>query len=246
MSMLKTIKDLLKTNLVKTVWFNWKMLPWEQARRLPVWIYGRFTARSTSGSIEIDGPVKPGMIRIGKRDYYVNTAVPQSIWTIRGKVRFSGQTYFIMSSYVLVSDNATLSFGSSGCYFGSGLKIFCFREIVFGNFAHVAWECQVTDSSFHYLEHVETGETGPLTAPVRVGARVWVGNRSTISKGTVLPDDTIVASNSLVNKDYSEIGPFCLLAGTPATVKVRQVRRIWSERRQNELDRQYDYVRTHL
>lgn len=247
MSTWQTIRDLLQTNLAKTIWFNYKMLPRQQARRLPIWIYGRFTARSTTGTIEIDGPVNPGMIRIGKRDYYVNTAVPQSIWTVRGKIRFTDRTWFIMSSYVLVSDNAILSFGRSGSYFASNTKIFCFQEISFGDFAHIAWDCQITDSSFHYLENVESGEiTGPLTKPVVIGARVWVGNRSTISRGTVLPDDTIVASNSLVNRDYSDIGPFCLLAGSPATVKARHVRRIWSEKRQHELDQQYGYVRTRL
>ena len=247
MSTFQTLKDLLKTNLPKTIWFNRKMLPRSQARRLPIWIYGRFTARSTAGSIEIEGPVTPGMIWIGKQDYYVNTAVPQSIWTVRGKIRFCSKAHFIMSSYVMVADNATLTFGRSGCYFGSNLKVFCFREITIGDFAHIAWDCQITDSSFHYLENVETGEeTGPLTKPVVIGARVWVGNRSTISRGTVLPDDTIVASNSLVNRDYSDIGPFCLLAGSPATVKVRQIRRIWSLNRQRELDEQYGYVRTHL
>ena len=246
MSTYQTIRDLLKTNLVKTVWFNWKMLPRQQARKLPIWIYGRFTARSTAGKIEIDGPVTPGMIRIGKHDYYINTALPQSIWTVRGTIRFSGQAWFIMSSYVVVADKAVLTFTGKRNYFATNLKIMCFESITFGEGAHIAWDCQIVDTSFHYLENVETGETKPLTKPVVIGARAWVGNRSTLAKGAVLPDDTIIASNSLVNKDLSEYGPYCLFAGSPATLKARNVRRVWSDKKERELDAQYGYVRTHL
>lgn len=31
-----------------------------------------------------------------------------------------------------------------------------------------------------------------------------------------MPAETIVASNSFVNKDFSSMGSFCLLAGSPA------------------------------
>ena len=45
---------------------------------------------------------------------------------------------------------------------------------------------------------------------------------NTILKGTILSDHTIVASQSLLNKDYSEYN-YCLLAGQPAKLKKQGV-----------------------
>ena len=46
-------------------------------------------------------------------------------------------------------------------------------------------------------------------------------------KGTVIPDNTIVASNSLCNKNYSEIGEYILLAGSPAELKKKGCKRLF-------------------
>jgi len=57
-----------------------------------------------------------------------------------------------------------------------------------------------------------------LTKPVKIGDYCWIGNRSTIMPGTVLPERVIVAANSLLNKDYIEKGilPFSVIGGMPA------------------------------
>ena len=70
--------------------------------------------------------------------------------------------------------------------------------------------------------------------------------RTTFSKGAVVPSKTIVASNSLVNKDFSNIEPYTLLAGMPASVKATGQKRIFDLDIQRELDEKYHYVRTHL
>lgn len=237
---------LCKTNLVKTVWFNWKMLPARQAWRLPVWFYGKVRFRSLAGKVVFDCPVRSGLVEVGRHDYYVTTSVPVNIWTVRGTIRFAGPVHIIMSSYLLVADGATLSFGRRN-YFGGHLKLLCFDQITFGAWAHVAWECQIMDTSFHYLERVETGEvTGPLTKPVVFGDWVWVGNRSTVARGVVLPSYTIVASGSLVNRSFADLEPNCLLAGVPAVLKATGIRRVFNVARQRELDKQYQYHRVHL
>ena len=71
-------------------------------------------------------------------------------------------------------------------------------------------------------------------------------NNSTITKGVVLPDETIVASHSLVNKNYSDIGPYNMLAGVPAVVKKRGIRRIYDAEKEAQLDQLFEYNRTKL
>ena len=247
MRLKKLFHFLLNVNLSQTIRLNFKMLPFSVAKKLPIWVYGNMTFRSLNGTLIIKGPVRTGMIKIGKNDYYVNTSVQQSIWTIRGTVIFNGPINFLQGSYVLVSNNATLTFGSNGTLCGSNMHIMCFEKINIGDNVRLAWECQVMDTSFHYIELLNiNGEIKPLTKPVFIGDRVWIGNRTTISKGAVIPNDTIVASNSLVNRNFFDIEPYSMLAGSPALLKGTGFRRIFDEERQRELDKQFHYTRTHL
>lgn len=243
----KYIKPFLRSKILKTIWFNWKVFPANMAWKLPVYLYGKTKFRSLKGSMIIKGHVSPGMIKIGKNDYYVDTSIQQCIWTIRGTIIFNGPVKFGHGSYVLVSDNATLEFGEKGDYFGSNLKIICFNHISFGNDVRVTWDCQFYDTSFHYIENLNSdSDIKPLTKPILFGNRIWVGNRTTFSKGSIIPSDTIIASHSLVNKDFSGIDSYSLLAGTPASVKATKIKRVYDEKQERELDKHYSYIRTHL
>lgn len=242
---LKGFRELFKTNLFKTLWFNYKMLPLRQAVKLPVFLYGKVAFRNTDGSFIIKADATPGMIRIGRKDRYVMTSVPYSIWTIEGSITFHSGFRFYGGSYVFCAKNAELSFMGGG-FCGTNTKIICFDRITL-NDTRITWDCQIMDTSYHYLEMTNSPDRfEPLTAPVYLGNHVWIGNNTTIAKGAVVPDETIIASHSLVNKDFSDIGPYCLLAGTPASIKSRGVRRIYNNGIEAELDIQYGYTRTHL
>ena len=234
-------------NVLKTIWFNFKAFSFAVAKKFPVWLYGKVTFRSLTGKVVINRPISSGMIKIGKNDHYVDTAIQQCIWNVRGTVIFNGPAIFGHGSYVVVSDNATLEFGEREVYLGTNLKIFCFDRIVIGSNVRAAWDCQFMDTTFHYVQNLNRdGEIGPLTKPIILGEDIWVGNRTTFSKGAVVPSKTIIASNSLVNKDFSHIEPYTMLAGMPASVKATGLKRIFDLDIQREMDEKYHYVRTHL
>ncbi len=238
--------DLLKSNVTKTIWFNFKMLPWKQAIRFPILFYGRVKFRSLKGKVSLKGGASIGMIKIGL-DQYVDTMVPESIWTIDGVIEFNGPMKMARGSYIHVAKNAILSIGTNRTFFGSNIRVLCWDKISIGNTVRISWDCQLYDTSFHYIESLDpTKEIKPLTKPIIIGDRVWLGNRATISKGATIPDDTIVASNSVVNKDFSDMGSNCLLAGMPAVVRSRDIRRIYDLKRQAQLDKQFDYHRRPL
>ncbi|MDD2987297.1 MAG: hypothetical protein PHR76_13015, partial [Flavobacterium sp.] len=64
----KYIKNLfIKVNWIKTVYFNFKMFPYEIAVKLPVFFYGKVKFQSLKGSVQIDSPIERGMIGFGKK-----------------------------------------------------------------------------------------------------------------------------------------------------------------------------------
>lgn len=244
----KVLHIIFKCNTIKTLYINFKMLPLPQALRLPIWIYGKMTFRSLEGSIIIDSKhITPGMIRVGRNDWYVATSKAQSIWTINGVIKFKGNINIYHGSYLLVSRCGYLEIGTKGTIIGTDCKIFCFEKVIIGDNVRIAWDIQIIDSSFHYVEMLHSEDSvKSLTRPIYIGDYCWIGNRTTISKGTNLPNYTIVASNSLVNKDYSSIGPYHLLTGIPAIPKVKNVRRVFNAQLEKDYDREFKYDRTHL
>lgn len=230
---------------IETVWINYKCLPVKQAWRLPIFVYTKTIFRSVSGKILIDSNViSTGMIKIGVDGWYPATAIPQTIWSINGLLKFTGPISFPQGTYILVAENAKLQFGTKGTFIGTNTKIMCFESITIGNSARITWDCQLYDTSFHYID--VGGKVTGLTSPISVGNNVWVGNNTTITKGAVIPDWTIIGNYSLVNKNLSENGEHCFYAGMPAILKKKNVTRIFDAEIENNYDNQFGYNRNHL
>ena len=64
---------------------------------------------------------------------------------------------------------------------------------------------------------------------VSLGHNVWVGNRCTISKGAVIPDYGIIASNSLVSRCLTNKNGGGIWAGMPVSLKQEGFYRILDE-----------------
>lgn len=252
LALFRLFRSVLRTNLWMTLRINFKFLPLSQAIRLPIFIYGPFILRGRMGHVEIKAPISPGIIKVGRKDRYLTTTKPLTVWNLNGVIEFNGKITFFQSSYILVAQNARLKFGKGNqgkeyepaC--GSNLHIICFGNIVIED-AHLAWDCQLIDSSFHYLKNITSSEEiHSLVKPIHIGNHVWIGNRTTIMGGAKIPNETIVASHSMVNRDYSGIGPYCLLAGIPAAVKKQGVQRIYDKVEEADLDIAFNYDRTRL
>lgn len=242
---LKLFYILISHRPFQTVYFNFKMLPFKQAVLLPIFIYSKVEFRSLNGKIYIKGNVYSNMIHIGDTSRYVTTSKPLSIWTINGTMIFNGKINFYHGTYIYIAENAVLSFGSKGTFVGSDSIIICRDSITIGNTVEITWQNQIYDTSFHYIKNNE-GTVSPLTKPIVIHDNVWIGNRSTIGKGTILPAFSIIASNSMTNKDYSECGERCLFAGVPAILKRMGTTRIFSSEEEKIYDARYKYIRHKL
>lgn len=240
-----TLITLLRNYPIKTVIFNFKVLPFRQAIHLPFFIYTKTIFRNLSGKIIIDSKnVYPNMIKLGADWWYPATSRPQVMWSIYGTLIFKGPISFPQGTYLHVAKNGVLQFGTNGTLIGTNSKIMCFDNIELGNSVRITWDCQIYDTSFHYVE--TEGTIGKLTSPIKIGNNVWIGNNTTITKGVTIPDYSIITSHSLVNKDLKKYGEHCLFAGCPAALKKTGVTRIFDEAKEKELDMKNNYSRNHL
>ena len=221
------IQNLLKRNWFSILYFNFKMLPFRQAVRLPFDFYGKMRFRSTKGKVIINTPISRGCFQIGLVESEIFHK-EQTVISLDGTMMFNGKPFCMgCGSLLEIKKEATVEFGND-VLFAPRSKVIVSKRIQLGSYVRVSWESQIFDSNFHYTRNVTTGEIAPIDKDVIIGNNVWIGNRVTINKGTVLPDHTIVASNSLCNKDYSKAGKqYITLAGMPAKIVAEGNERIF-------------------
>lgn len=217
MSLVRAFRLLYELNIIKTIIFNFKMLPFKQAIKLPIFLFGKVYIEESSGKIILDN-ARLGMVRIGHTTWHElfgkHYTYQTSILKIQGTLKIAGNFLEIGNGCAIaVQPHGVLSLdGQVGI--GPHFRILCETNIKIGYHVRISWDAQIFDTNFHFM-YDENGVVLRRSAPIEIGDYVWIGNRVTINKGTKIPAHCIVASNSLVNKDFS----LCnrgLLAGVPA------------------------------
>lgn len=119
--------------------------------------------------------------------------------------------------------------------FSGGCKILCNNRIFIRAYSQFAFDCVCCDTNFHYILQKD-GLVKDCVGIIEVGNRNWIGNSTTLMRGTQLPDNTIVASRSFVNKSflgYHDDG--ILIAGSPGKVVRLGDQRVFSAQKEMEI-----------
>jgi len=203
-------------NLLKTVYVNFAFLPFKQAIRLPIFVYGKVKVYRHSGKIVIEDRIRQGMIHLGVNTDAFSASKGSALINITGKLIFKGDASFSVDYVLNIYGECVI--GKYGV-FGNGVKICCWNKITIGKSCRLAFESQLFDTNFHYIRNVETGRVDKRDGTVVLGDYCWIGNRTTIVKGTQLPDFSMVSGNSVVNKNFVECNvKYPFLAGAPAKI----------------------------
>lgn len=213
--LINKIRRFFRTSWVKSLYFNFLMLPFRQAIHLPI-ILTRYTYfYSLPGKIVLKEKPRFGMIRMGYLgEDHITPKDTRTLLQIEGVWETEGNVHFGCGVILRIEKDATFV-TEHNVRISNRSKIICYDSIHIGPDTRIAWDCQLIDTSFHYMRNIDDRSIIPLTAPVKIGAHNWIGNRCNIMKGAVLPDYTIVASGSLCNKKY-DIPEYSLMAGSPS------------------------------
>lgn len=228
---------LKKINLIKTVYFNFKMLPFSQARHLPILLFGKINFLNLTGKITIEAPVRLGMIKIGYRwfDLWPSCFAPTQI-QIQGLLTF--ESYCVISGGCMINvtgKNASIYLGN-GVLIGSGTVVKSLDKIHVGRYTRITGgDTIVFNSNMHYVVDLETGTVKNDKGPIYIGERCWINGRCVINKGAVIPNGCVVARNSFAAKDYSEFGENLFLVGSPAKPTSKHCTRIFDAQEQGRL-----------
>ena len=146
-----------------------------------------------------------------------------SVLRLQGKLVLGNDIAIQQGVVLSVTKNAILRIGNNSA-FNERVTIHSKVSITINDNCRIGWNVQIFDTGFHYM--INKGKLAYRNAPVVIENNAWVGNGVSIMKGTYLPAYTVVASNSLVNKNFKEIGEHCLIGGVPAKYITNGVERL--------------------
>lgn len=229
-------------SLWRTAYANFRLLPFTQAVHFPIFIYGRVKLFILIGSVEIKVPIKKGMIKIGMNTESFSCFDGSGFLQICNgcKIIFNGPAQFGINTKIrLVGANLIVG---KNVFIGSSVRIICNgADVTIGDYDRIAFETSIMSSSFHYIYNTAKHGYGRTARPIHLGAYNWIGNRTTISAGTVTKSNTIVGSGSLLNRDYTQLeGKAPLLGGQPAKMLGTGFKRIFSPLTHATIEQYFD------
>ena len=228
---MKTIKQVLKKGIrilkflsdvnFKTIYFNFKYLPFRQAIQIPIMVSKKVYLWQIGGQIKLDCPIRSRMIQIGYGDVGIfDKKVSRSIWQVSGTVVFKGRANIGHGSKLSVGGTLVLG---NGFTITAESSIVASNRIEFGENCLLSWDTLIMDTDFHNVRD-KLGNILNPSNPIIIGNKVWIGCRCLILKGASIPDNSVIGANSFVGKRLEKEN--ALYGGQPARLLKEEI--IWT------------------
>lgn len=206
------IKEFLKylRDLPKSIYFNYRCLPKEQAVKLPVRVrYDTKLGILDKNCIVINGECRRNMILLGYRGGQFVSRNHSYISISGGKMIFNG-TCCLGEGFGIAVEGGELSFGNH-FYANRNLLIECQKKISLGDHVLTGWNVSVRDTDGHSVMEK------PFVKEIIVRNHVWITSDVTILKGSKISEGSVIACNSTVCGLQMQ-KENCLAGGTPAEI----------------------------
>ncbi len=209
----------------KTLYANFKLLPFRQAVRLPIVICGNTQLLLDHSSVRFRCKPCFGTFMFGRNhEFYLSSATPGLLMMTHGTVIVEGPVSFSPGCTLRVCEGGVLRLGGNNSISG-GCKVMCNGRTTIGRAARLGFNCVCCDTDyFHYMAAKD--------GTVYIGNNSWTADSTSIMCGAQLPDHTFVASRSFVNEDFRDWGDDAgiVIAGSPGKVVRQGVFRVNSQK----------------
>lgn len=189
--------SILKINPFKTLIFNFHYFKFKDAIHAPIMIGWHVKTIKMKGEIVLNCKTRRGLINIGYQ--LLGTRHPASsptTWEVDGKIIVNGHCEIGGGSHISVG--GTLTIGDNLTITGNS-SIICKNDIAIGSDCLMSWEVLLMDTDFHNI-YDEAGKLSNVDKPISIGNNVWIGCRSTILKGSSIPDGAVIAATSTISR----------------------------------------------
>lgn len=206
-------------NLIKSLYFNFRYLPFRQAIYMPVWITTNFRIKGLKRGQLI-------LLQPYRKSVFLGDCGSPGLQEFKGGLYFSKNSNLILHGFTVIAQGSVMRMDEDGvielgknfycnknCFLRSSTKIF------FGNDCLLGWNVQINTSDGHVIFH--DNKKTVADKPITFGNHVWLTSNTTITKGVSIADGNIVAQGAVVTKDMDETN--CLVGGISAKIIARNI-----------------------
>lgn len=211
-SIFKQIRELFEIDWINTVRFNFKYFSPKVALSFPCLLY-RSKIIAMGGRVELLIPPKTGMIKLGKIMVPTNQDAVGFVYENRGGTLRIGRGEMGCGCAISIQRDAELTLENNFHATSRG-KIICSSKITIGKYFRFGWDGLIMDTDWHSIYNLSTKTYSPKSKSITIGDYVWLANGVSVMKGSKIPNFTIVAGKSLVNRQFED--ECSLYAGSPA------------------------------
>ncbi len=206
-------------SLPKTIYFNFKVLPFNKAIKLPFFIQNDVELGNLyKGCIFINDEIEKFMVKIGirwKHDGVPELGKTRMDFAKNSKLIFRKNVEIACGTTIKIGKNATIAFGED-FFCNKNCNIVSEERIEFGDEVLIGWNVSIRDNDGGNHCIIKNGIVKENKKKITVGNHVWICACVSLLKGIEIPDNCVVAYNSCVNKQF--VKENTLIAGYPAKV----------------------------
>ena len=101
-----------------------------------------------------------------------------------------------------------------GVFFNRGCHLVVHQELTIGDYCLFGEGVSIHDENHRSGDGTQPiADSGFVTAPIHIGANVWVGAKATILQGVTIGEHAVIGAHAVVNRD---VAPWTLAVGVPA------------------------------
>lgn len=199
----------------KTLLFNLWYFPLATALRTPVVVRHTVRFRRLGGTLHLPDNCRRGSIKLGFGDAgHFDRERERTVWNVAGTVSLGQKVRIQHGARISVGSEGKLTLGDS-VEVTAGAAVICNKSVSVGQATRIAWGALVMDTDYHQIIDTDGRRTND-DAPVRIGARVWIGTRVIVLKGSEIADGCVVGAGAVINRRYEEKAT--LIGGVPGRV----------------------------
>lgn len=113
---------------------------------------------------------------------------------------------------IYVASEGLMEVGKGG-YVNSFTNFMIGDKLIIGDDCIISWNCQFLNEDTHTIEYEEKKLKNRA---IIIGNNVWIGNNVKVYAGSVIPDNCVVASDSVVKSEYNQTN--LLIGGVPSKI----------------------------
>ena len=199
-------------NRIKSIYFNFRYLPFKQAIYLPIWVTTNFKVMKLKrGQIILDFPYR--------KNFFFGDCGSVGLQEMKGGIYLEDGARLIMNAMCVIGQgttircdkNAVIEFGRN-FYCNKNCHIRSAERIKFGDECSLGWNVQINTDDGHSILH--DGKAVKRVGSIDIGNHVWLTSNTIVAKNVSIADGCIIAQGAVVSKSITE--PKTLVGGVPA------------------------------